>query len=94
MPNPFFYGGRIADPQFFVGREAELRKIFSAIDKTHTGQAQPVSVVGPRRIGKASLLYHLTQVYPRYLQQAQAYRFWVELVRRWIDSHGTIISTL
>ncbi len=29
MPNPFFYGPRITDTAQFVGREAELRRLFA-----------------------------------------------------------------
>ncbi len=75
MQNPFFFGGRIENPEFFVGREAELRRIFNALETLHTGQMQHISVVGERRIGKSSLLYHVTQVYPQRLAQPAAYHF-------------------
>lgn len=75
MPNPFVYGARITDPARFVGREAELRRIFSTLDTAHTGQLQSVSVVGQRRLGRSSLLYHLTQVYPRRLSRPEQYVF-------------------
>ena len=55
MSNPFYYGGRV-EPDQFVGRQSELRRIFAALEIAHTGQMQSVSVVGPRRIGKSSLL--------------------------------------
>ena len=29
MPNPFFFGGHVTDPDKFVGRKAELRRIAS-----------------------------------------------------------------
>ena len=66
MPNPFFYGGRIA-PEQFVGRRAELRRIFAGLDIAHTGQMQSFSVVGPRRIGKSSLLFYIAQRHAHYL---------------------------
>jgi AAA+ ATPase superfamily predicted ATPase len=72
MPNPFFYGGMVTDPDKFFGREAELRTIFGRLSTT---PSQCVSVVGERRIGKSSLLYHLTQVYPRHLAEAERYLF-------------------
>lgn len=75
MPNPFFYGPRITDPRYFVGRKAELGRIFSALEMAETGQVQSVAVVGPRRIGKSSLLYHLTQVFGESLQNPADYRF-------------------
>jgi hypothetical protein len=76
MPNPFVYGGRIEDPHHFVGRKAELQYIFDRLEAVlQTGQPQSISVVGPRRIGKSSLLYHLTQVYRQRLSQPAAYLF-------------------
>jgi uncharacterized protein len=77
MPNPFFYGGHV-QPDQFVGRKAELRRIFSALETAHTGQLQSVSVVGPRRIGKSSLLYYVA--HKPTLINSDAYRFaYVEL---------------
>ncbi|MGF1513144.1 MAG: AAA-like domain-containing protein [Elainellaceae cyanobacterium] len=57
---PFIAGPRIEDPARFVGRRDELRLLASRM----TG-AQPtsVNVVGDRRIGKSSLLYHFCQTY-------------------------------
>lgn len=75
MPNPFFFAGKITKPEHFVGREKELNKIFGYLDASHTDQIQHVSVVGERRIGKSSLLYHISQVYPTRLADAQKYRF-------------------
>ena len=75
MPNPFFYGGRITDTAQFVGRDAELRRIFAALETTQSGQAQHISIVGPRRMGKSSLLFHVTQIYRQKLSQPEKYRF-------------------
>ena len=75
MPNPFFFAGKITNPEHFVGREKELKKIFGYLDTAHTGQIQHASVVGERRIGKSSLLYHICQVYENYLPDHQNYRF-------------------
>lgn len=75
MSNPFFYGGRIENPQHFVGRKAELRAIFSALETFEDGQAQHISVVGERRIGKSSLLYHVIQTFPQKLKNPERYRF-------------------
>lgn len=75
MPNPFFFAGKITNPEHFVGREKELKKIFGYLDATHTGQIQHVSVVGERRIGKSSLLYHLSQTYSTQLPDNKNYRF-------------------
>lgn len=75
MPNPFAYGACVTDPSRFVGRTNELRRIFEALDTAHTGQLQSVSVVGSRRIGKSSLLYHLRQTFKQKLAQPERYVF-------------------
>ncbi|MEI7848967.1 MAG: ATP-binding protein [Chloroflexota bacterium] len=75
MPNPFFFAGKIANIDQFVGREQELKKIFGYLNTDPTGQIQHVSVVGERRIGKSSLLYHINQVYKQNLLQHEKYRF-------------------
>ncbi|MBL8091807.1 MAG: AAA family ATPase [Anaerolineales bacterium] len=75
MPNPFFFAGKITNPNLFIGREKELKKIFGYLDTTHTGQIQHVSVVGARRIGKSSLLYHISQIPKKYLTNTEKYRF-------------------
>jgi len=54
VANPYQAGGRLRDPRHFVGRESELRQILSRI-----ANMDSVSVVGPRRIGKSSLLHHI-----------------------------------
>lgn len=75
MPNPFFFAGKITNSEQFIGREKELKKIFGYLDTTHTGQIQHVSVVGQRRIGKSSLLYHISQIYSTQLSGHENYRF-------------------
>lgn len=57
MPeNPFTVRGMIQNPNEFIGRKAEISHIVARL-KT----MQSCSVVGERRIGKSSLLYHLFQ---------------------------------
>jgi hypothetical protein len=52
--NPFFHRGPIRDPAYFFGRRDEIQFI------TGLPQAgQSVSLSGPRRMGKISLLFHL-----------------------------------
>ncbi len=57
---PFVAGPMITDPRLFVGRREALRRLADAL-----GGAQPtsVNVVGERRIGKSSLLYHFAQTW-------------------------------
>jgi uncharacterized protein len=75
MPNPFFFAGKITQPEHFVGREKELKKIFGYLDVAQTGQIQHASLVGERRMGKSSLLYHVSQVYQKNLPDPQKYCF-------------------
>lgn len=72
MPNPFFYGGKITQPENFIGRGAELRQICATFE---SDEAQHTAIVGERRIGKSSLLYHLTQVYAQFIPHPERYRF-------------------
>jgi AAA+ ATPase superfamily predicted ATPase len=53
MQNPFICRGKIEAPNLFWGRSEEIRDI-----KTRLATMQSVSIVGERRIGKSSLLYH------------------------------------
>jgi tRNA A-37 threonylcarbamoyl transferase component Bud32 len=53
--NPFFNRHRITDPAYFGGRQEILEQLFGAI---LTGQCR--SIVGERKVGKSSLLTHLT----------------------------------
>jgi hypothetical protein len=53
--NPYFHRAPIRDSRFFFGRTAETQRILSYVSRK-----QSVSVVGPRRIGKTSLLIHLS----------------------------------
>lgn len=53
MRNPFFNRGPIREPRFFFGRPAETREIMRLLAGT-----QNVSLVGPVKSGKTSLLLH------------------------------------
>lgn len=68
--SPFVVGSKITDPQLFVGRKEELQTITLRM----TG-VQPVSinVVGRRRIGKSSLLYHFFQTYEIRVSEPKRY---------------------
>ena len=52
--NPYFHRSPIRDSRFFFGRTAETQQVLSCVSRE-----QSVSIVGPRRIGKTSLLLHL-----------------------------------
>jgi hypothetical protein len=74
MPNPFFYGGKVS-PNLFVGRSQQLRRVFSCLELANTGQLQSVSIVGPHRMGRSSLLNYIAAKYDQYLQSPNLYRF-------------------
>ncbi len=56
IENPFFHRGPIRDPEYFFDREKETRYALSML-----GKGQSVSVIGPRKIGKTSMLFHLSR---------------------------------
>lgn len=53
--NPYFHRGPIRKPEHFFGRTQEVTNTLSLLRNN-----QSVSIVGPRRIGKTSLLLHLS----------------------------------
>ena len=55
--NPFTFGNPINDPDRFFGRRAEIRQI---VNRLLSSAHESTSIVGERRIGKTSLLNHLT----------------------------------
>ena len=54
---PFFHRGPIRDDQFFFGRKRETTQILERIR-----QLEDCSLIGPRGIGKTSLLNHLSSL--------------------------------
>lgn len=57
---PFIAGPMITDPSRFVGRREELSLLARRMDGA---QPTSVNVVGERRMGKSSLLYHFFQTW-------------------------------
>jgi hypothetical protein len=55
MNNPYIAGSPIRSPRDFYGRKDEVREIFSLIKKQ-----QSISLTGQRRIGRTSILHHIT----------------------------------
>lgn len=53
--NPYFNRIAIKDPKYFFGREEEVHYIMSLLRNT-----QSCSIVGPRRIGKSSLINYIS----------------------------------
>lgn len=54
IDNPFYHRGAIRRAEDFYGRTAEISQILGLLRN-----GQSVSLIGPRRIGKSSLLMHL-----------------------------------
>ena len=55
--NPFTFGNPIKDPSRFHGRQAEIRQI---TNRLLSSAHESTSIIGERRMGKTSLLYHLS----------------------------------
>ena len=56
LNNPFYHRGAIRHSADFFNRDAEISQILGLLSK-----GQSVSLIGPRRIGKSSLLIHLAR---------------------------------
>lgn len=69
-PNPFTHRAMIRREEDFVGRSREASDL---LNRLRTGNS--VSVVGERRIGKSSLLYHLMQTGNRRLRDDNGEQF-------------------
>lgn len=69
-PAPFAAGTKITDPRFFVGRKEELQVMTARMTAV-----QPISIniVGRRRVGKSSLLYHFFQTYEQRVSTPRRY---------------------
>ncbi len=91
--NPFTVRGMIQQPNDFIGRKAEVQHII-----TRLCTMQSCSVVGERRIGKSSLLYHLFQTGNKRLAD-DSFRFvYIELTdacaQTVVDFLRTILTAL
>jgi len=54
VANPYYYGGPLTEPADFFGRGEQLQTVFERL-----GKGGSSSLIGERRAGKTSLLYHL-----------------------------------
>ncbi len=59
LRNPYTFGVPVRGSDNFFGREEELRLILNTLENVPRGQKQDLVILGPRRIGKSSLLYQL-----------------------------------
>jgi AAA+ ATPase superfamily predicted ATPase len=62
LKNPYTFGVPVRGEGKFFGREEELKIIFDTLENVPRGQKQDLVVMGPRRIGKSSLLYRLVDL--------------------------------
>jgi len=77
--SPFADRSMIKQRDRFFGRTAEKFAIFNALAAP---KPQCVSIIGERRIGRSSLLWHIKQVYREMLPNAQRYHFaYLDLAR-------------
>jgi hypothetical protein len=74
LRNPYLNRSMIRSLDGFFGREREIERIMSRLG---AATPQSVSIVGQRRIGKSSLLWHLAQpeLQARYLDDPSTYLF-------------------
>lgn len=68
--NPFVAAGMIEDSKLFVGRKDELRAIVSRMSGV---QPTSINLVGEKRIGKSSLLYHFFQTWEQRVSDPSRY---------------------
>ena len=62
---PFYAGSTISDPRYFVGYREQLDTITV---RAVSAQPTSINVVGEKRIGKSSLLYHFCQTYEQRIE--------------------------
>lgn len=62
LKNPYTFGTPVSGKGEFFGREPELHLIFDTLENVPHGQKQDMVVLGPRRIGKSSLLRRLVNL--------------------------------
>ncbi len=62
--NPYTFGVPARGEGRFFGREVELKLIFDTLENVPRGQKQDIVVMGPRRIGKSSILLRLLDIAP------------------------------
>jgi len=74
LANPFQTGGMLRDSQKFSGRQNELREVLSRV-----ATMQSISIYGPQRIGKSSLLRHLVATGRRRLDEERFEFFYLDV---------------
>lgn len=67
--NPFTNRGMVTDPADFIGRAEQMEEICTRLHKMES-----TSIVGERRIGKASLLHQLALTSKERLSNSNSFR--------------------
>ena len=58
--SPFTVGGMVTNPESFIGRRDAVNFIMRQMTNVQPGS---INITGPRKCGKSSLLYYISQVY-------------------------------
>lgn len=64
ISNPFMSRSVVTDPRLFVGRREQLRTIATYVSQP---SLTSLNIVGGRRLGKSSLLYHFSQTWEQWV---------------------------
>lgn len=70
--SPFSDRSMITDPKRFFGRQRQKQQIFNQLASP---KPQSVAIIGPKRIGRSSLLKHIEQSYATHLPDQANYTF-------------------
>ncbi len=70
IPNPFVSRSVVTDPRRFVGRREQLRTIATYVSQP---SLTSLNIVGGRRLGKSSLLYHFSQTWEQWVTNPNRY---------------------
>jgi AAA+ ATPase superfamily predicted ATPase len=62
---PFYAGSTISQSWYFIGYQEQLNRI---TNRTISGQPTSINIVGDKRVGKSSLLYHFCQIYEQLIE--------------------------
>jgi len=73
ISSPFVAGNIIKDPAQFWGRDIECQNIINRLKKMGS-----TSIIGPRRIGKSSLAYHIYVTAPQKLSSENYEFVWID----------------
>lgn len=70
ISNPFVSRSVVTDPRFFVGRREQLRMMAAQLNQPSFAN---LNIVGDRRLGKSSLLYHFFKTWKQWVTNSSRY---------------------